>query len=152
MRSFTHLYLYENEWLQQCLSYDLSQMAAFSVFEVRFFHRVFILMVPFSLNSRVWIRVWFLDDAKGNIFLNYLVPQSGFPIQCFTVSEFQSSGLVFWNQGWGQEAWYITKGVFRTYHTSIMEHFNIYSQSPSQMFHRVLKITLYMKSMSHMLF
>ena len=66
-RGLPHLYfLYENESLQHCLSYDLRQIATFSVFEVQFFQQVRFLGELFFLRSRVRVRVWFLGDAITN--------------------------------------------------------------------------------------
>ena len=54
-----HIYfLYKNESLHHCLSYDSRQMAMFLVLEVRFFQRVRFFSGP------GWVQVWLLDDAE----------------------------------------------------------------------------------------
>ena len=58
-------FLYENESLRHCLSYDLRRMATFVVLEVWFFQVVRFLGGPFFLRSRVWVRVRFLERCPS---------------------------------------------------------------------------------------
>ena len=80
-------FLYELESFQQCLSYDLRQIATFSVFEVRFFERVRFLRNPFFLRYRVQVWARFLEDARKRYFWAF-AKQDGqkeiFPTKCFT--------------------------------------------------------------------
>ena len=68
-QGLAHLYfLYENELLKNCLSYDLGKMATLLVLEVRFFQQVRFLGGLFFISSRVRVRVRdrFLDDTFFN--------------------------------------------------------------------------------------
>ena len=64
-RGLVHPYfLYENESLQHCISYDLKQMAIVLVIEDRFFQRVCFLERLFFLRSRVLVSFRLIDDAR----------------------------------------------------------------------------------------
>ena len=56
--------LYENESLQYCLSYDITEMATFLLLETWFFHRVQFLQGLSFLRSRVRDQVQFLDNIS----------------------------------------------------------------------------------------
>ena len=56
-------FLYENDTLQHCLSFDLRKMAIFSAFEVRVFQQVCFLGGLLFLRYRVRVWGWFLDGA-----------------------------------------------------------------------------------------
>ena len=63
-------FLYENESLQHCLSYDSRQMTKFSVRKARFFSRGPLFMGPFFLACRVRFRIRRLEDALEKLFGN----------------------------------------------------------------------------------
>ena len=67
-------FLYENKWLRRCLSYDLRQLATFSVFKVRIFRRIWFFRGLFFFKSRV--RVQFLHDALS-VRVEIIISQVG---------------------------------------------------------------------------